>query len=261
LFAVDDDGSTGNLYGQVLKGVPPVDNTRIYDDADVAQFLDVNGSVTTRTISTPFFGASTGTALIGSYGLGMESADTSASDIFTDLSGATINPPNNVTFTVSGLVSGEDRVLVTQNYGGAIDVDQLSLNTTLNGAAETSVVVTTTIPSDTPASGVIRITNDEGLERRVPYTSYTGSTFTIGSTDFSGSGATDSATAGNDIYIAYIDEIASGTTATFNAVYSSDRTLFVRVRDGGASPIKQFETTATLGSNGGSATAIRTSDA
>jgi len=37
--------------------------------------------------------------------------------------------------------------------------------------------------------------------------------------------------------------------------------LFVRVRDGGASPIKQFETTATLGSNGGSATAIRTSDA
>jgi hypothetical protein len=191
----------------------------------------------------------------------METTDTSASDTFFDLTNTQRTPPNNVTFTVSGLVSGEDRVLVTQDDGGAIDTDQLSLNTTLNGAAETAVVVTTTIPTDTPSSGTIRIENDEGLYRRVAYTSYTGSTFTIASTDFSGSGETDSATAANNVYISYIDELASGTTATFTGVYDSDRTLFVRVRDGGGTPIKQFETTGTLGSNGGSATAIRTSDA
>jgi len=44
-------------------------------------------------------------------------------------------------------------------------------------------------------------------------------------------------------------------------VYLQQRDLFVRVRDGGGSPIKTFETSASLGSGGGSATAIRTADA
>jgi len=43
-------------------------------------------------------------------------------------------------------------------------------------------------------------------------------------------------------------------------VYSSDRTLFIRVRDGGGTPIVPFETTGTLGSAGGSVTAIRQAD-
>ena len=50
------------------------------------------------------------------------------------------------------------------------------------------------------------------------------------------------------------------TSPTFTGVYVSDRSVFVRVRDGGASPIKTFETSGTLGSSGGSSTAIRTSD-
>jgi len=82
------------------------------------------------------------------------------------------------------------------------------------------------------------------------------------------SGGTSSATA--DVFgaptdeggfISYIDELAGGTTATFTAVYNADRSLFIRVRDGGGTPIKTFETTGTLGSAGGSTTAIRTSDA
>ena len=51
-----------------------------------------------------------------------------------------------------------------------------------------------------------------------------------------------------------------GAAESFTATYSTDRTMFVRVRDGGASPIKTFETTAVFGSGGGSATAIRTAD-
>ena len=61
--------------------------------------------------------------------------------------------------------------------------------------------------------------------------------------------------------IAYIDELASATSSTFTAVYNADRDLVVKVRDGGASPIKEFITGATLGTNGGSVAAIRTSDA
>jgi len=260
LLAIDDNGVTGTIWMQILTGTAPSDNDTITGGTSSATCL-VNGSVTERSISIPFCGQSTGSALIGAYGLGMEPADTSASDTFFDLTNTQRVPPNNVTFTVSGLVSGEDRVLVTNNQAGDIDYDQFALNTTLNGAAETAVVITASIPSDTPSTGTIRIQNDEGLYRRVAYTSWTGSTFTIGSTDFSGSGETDAATAGNDVFISYIDVLASGTSANFTSVYDSDRTLFVRVRDGGGTPIKTFETTGTLGSSGGSSTAIRTSDA
>ena len=257
MLAVDDDGATGNLYVQVLKGTAPANNTRIYDDADAAQFLDVNGTVTERTISTPFSGVSTGSAIIGSYGLGIEAADLSASDRVFDLTNTQIIPPNNVTFTVFGLVSGEDRVLVTPEDGsGGLDYDQMSLDVTLDGAAETAVDVDS-IPVDTPSSGTIRIQLDDGRYRRVAYTSYTGSVFTIGSTDFTNP---DDATAGNNVFVSYIDLLATGSSENFQTVYNADRTLFVRVRDGGGTPIKPFETTGTLGSSGGSATAIRTSD-
>ncbi|MBT8448730.1 MAG: hypothetical protein KJO69_03520, partial [Gammaproteobacteria bacterium] len=137
--------------------------------------------------------------------------------------------------------------------------------------------------------------------------------------DFGGSGDTGVATAGNNVFIGYVDELANGTnvtagnfvtgvsyrivsvgttdftligaasntvglvftatgagtgtgtadttsaSATFQSVYSTDRTLWVRARDGGASkgdtPIKTFESAATFGSAGGTSTVIRTSDA
>ncbi len=264
LLAINSTTAATKIWIQLLTGVLPGDNdvmTGQTSSATVTAELS-GGQITERAISTPFIGASTGSALIGAYGIGLEApSDVTSADTFFDLTNTQRVPPNNVTFTVSGLVSGEDRVLVTQDDGGDIDYNQFSLSTTLNGAAETSVVVGTAIPLDTPSSGTIRIQNDEGLYRRVAYTSYSGSTFTIGSTAFNGSGETDSATSGNNVFISYIDELASGTTATFTGVYQSDRTVFVRVRDGDSTPIKQFETTGTLGSNGGSATAIRTSDA
>lgn len=264
-FAVDDDGSTGNLYGQLMKGTAPSNNTRLYDDADAGKFLDVNGAVTERTISTPFVGASTGSAIIGAYGLGIEPLDLSASDKVFDLTNTQRVPPNNQTFTVGGLVIGEDYVFVGPWDGSstdadgnpAVDVDQLALNTTLNGASETSVVVTTTIPTDTPTTGTIRVQTDSGAYQLCAYTSYTGSTFTITAEDFSG----DNATSGNNVFISYLDKLAASTSEAFTGVYSSDRNLVAKVRDGGATPIKEYIISATFGSTGGSLTAIRTSDA
>ena len=163
-----------------------------------------------------------------------------------------------MTFTVSGLVSGEDRVLVGPEDGsGGLDIDQLSISGSLTGATITSLVVAETIPADTPSSGTIRVQRDSGVYSSISYSAYSGSTFTITSTDFS----SDNSTSGNNVFISYIDELSSGTTATFTTVYDSDRTLFIRVRDGGGTPIKTFETTGTLGNAGGSSTAIRTSDA
>ena len=268
IMAYDDDGTTGNTYGQLLKGVAPTDNTILYEETTVANTITVNGSVTERTVSTPFSGQSTGSALIGAYGLGMEAADTSARDTFFDLSNTAITPPNNVTFTVNGLVSGEDRVLVTNSDGGSpadIDFTQMATDTTLSGAAETSVSINPApgIPADTPSTGTIRIERDDGLYSRHPFSdrNLSTDTFTITSHDFSTNNATQPA----NVFVSYIDLLATSTSESFNTVYDSDRTLFVRVRDGGDAGdnegIKTAETTGTLGSNGGSVTINRISDA
>lgn len=256
MLAINSTTAATKMWIQLLTGVAPTDGQTITGGTSSAT-ADVNVTVTERTISTPFAGQSTGSAIIGAYGLGIEAADLGASDKVFDLDNVQKTPPNNVTFTVFGVVSGEDRILVGPESGGDLEVDQFALNTTLNGATETAVVVTTSIPSDTPATGTIRVQLDTGSYRRVPYTSWTGSTFTIASSDWTDP---NDATAGNNVYISYIDKLADATSATFTSIYDSDRSLYIRVRDGGVSPIKTFETTGTLGSAGGSATVIRTSD-
>ena len=256
LLAVDDDGTTGNLYVQLLNGTAPANNAILYHSTDAARTVTVDGTPTARTVKPEFIGASTGSAIIGAYGLGIQAADLNASSLLLDLSNTARTPPNNVTFTVAGLVSGEDRVLVGPADAGVLDVDQFTLNGALTGAAVTAVVVNGSIPADTPVTGTIRILRASGIYSRHAYTSWTASTFTIGSTDFS----SDNAANGANTFISYIDKLAGATSESFTSVYLSDRSLFVRVRDGGSTPIKTFETTGTLGSAGGSATAIRTSD-
>lgn len=252
----DERARSGHIWMQILTGVPPTDNQTITGGQSAATAL-VNVTVTERALSAPFIGVSTGSALIGAYGLGLETLDLSANDKLFDLTNTQRIPPNNVTFTVQGLVSAEDRVLVGPESGGVLQTNQMTLNTTLSGAAETAVVVTAPIPTDTPATGTVRIKLNSGIFRRVSYTSFSGSTFVIASTDFT----VDPATAPKDVFISYIDKLAGATSEAFTVVFLSSRSLFVRVRDGGGTPIKTFETTGTLGSGGGSATAIRTSDA
>lgn len=257
LLALDDDGTTGNFYIQMLTGTIPSDNQPITGRTSGATAL-VNVTVTAKTIPKVFIGSYTG-SLIGAYGIGLDPDDLTASDTVTPLVGATQTPPNNQTFTVFGVVNGEDRVLVGPRTGSLLHYAQMTLNTTLVGATETAVVVTTTIPADTPQTGTIRIQLDSGIRKFQAYTSWAGSTFTIASTDFSG----DPATSGNtpDVFIGYIDKTATGTSEAVALVYDADRDLYVRVRDGGASPIKTYEASASFTSTGGSATASRITDA
>jgi hypothetical protein len=264
LLALFDNGTDGTVWFQLLSGSNPANNLPIYQQGDTGVRALVNGSVTARTISPVFLGQSTGSAIIGAFGIGIQPADLTASDLLFDLTNTPRTPPNNVVFTVGGLESGEDRVLVGPESGGTLNAAQFTLATTLSAASETTVDVGVAIPTDTPASGTLRVELDSGIYKRVPYSSYSGTTFTITvgpEDDFTG----DNATAGNDVFISYIDTLASGTSASFTAVYLSDRSLFIRVRDGGTAGdlegIKTFETTGTLGSAGGSTTAIRTSDA
>ena len=258
LLAINDEGTTGTIYIQLLTGVVPSDGLTITGGTSSAT-CDVNGSVTSRSVPSVFLGQSTGSAIIGAFGIGIEAADLSNADKLFDLLNIQQQPPNNATFTFYGLVAG-DRILVTEDSGSTgINTTQMTLGTTLNGATETSVDVGTgNIPTDTPSTGTIRVILDNNRHKYLSYTSHNGDdTFTIPSTDFS----TLTATAGNGVYVSYLDKVAASTSESFTLVYNADKTFFCRARDGGATPIKTFQSAASYGSGGGSVTAIRTSDA
>lgn len=269
MLAINSPTAGTLMWFQLLTGTAPTSGDVISGDTSSAT-ATMGGSIVTRTISSPFVGQSTGSAIIGSYGLGIQTNDLTNSDTLFDLTNTSVTPPNNVTFTVGGLVATEDRVLVapwdgisTDPEGNpAIQQDQLSLSGSLTTDNITGVTVSTTIPSDTPNSGTIRVVDDNGFDRRLEYSSYTGADFAITSTDGQEDFASVNATTGNDVYITYLDRLAANTggTESFTAVYSTDRDLVVIVRDGGVTPIKQFITSATFTSSNTTITAIRTSD-
>jgi hypothetical protein len=255
MFAIDSVGTGTKMWIQVLTGVAPVAGSLITGTTSNAT-ATTTGAPTERTLSFPLCGASTGSAIIGSYGFGIEKLDLTANDKVFDLTNTQRIAPNYVTFTVGGLVQ-DDRVLVGPANGSILDEAQFVTDASYAGVAETSIKVTPDIPSDTPATGTIRVKCDNGVWKRIAYTSYTADTFTITATDFS----TSNAAMGNNCYISYIDDVAPvGGSNSFTGVYLAPRNLFIRVRDGGGTPIKTFETTGVLGSAGGSSTAIRTAD-
>ena len=330
MLAINSPTAATKMWIQLKTGVAPTDGQTITGTSSTAT-VDVNTTVTERTIqwggSAPL--TSTGSSIIGNYGFGIEAADLSASDILFDLTNTQRNPPNNVSFTVNGLVSGEDRVLVTRlgyliayyNEGGtppfvdgetltfggggtakllllrddgttgylyvrlltgsppvadetitggtsgctaqadgpavpAADVEQYTLASLHNSATQTTITVNETIDSDTPQSTTIRVRRTSGIYSREVVTSWSGSVFTISSSDFS----TDTAPANNGVYSSFIDKLATAAGESFTVVFNTNRSLFVRVRDGGGTPIKTFETTGAITSAGGSTTAIRTTD-
>lgn len=250
--------TTGSHYIQLLTGAPPVDNLPIRGLTSTST-ADVAGSVTQRTVPKIFLGSYTG-SLIGAYGIGVLDTDLTSSDTLQALDLSNQQPPNNVTFSVEGLVSGEDYVLVgPKAAGNDFAYNQLSLQTTLNTGTETDLVVTTAIPADTPTSGTLRVTLDDGRIRLVTYDSWTGSTFTLNAADADWLDPND-ATSGNNVMISYIDTLAGAESESFTGVFDASRPLWIRVRDGGSTPIKTFESQGTLGSAGGSAVASRITD-
>jgi len=262
LFAIDSVIAGTVMYIQLLTGSTP--NSETITGA-TSGATATSGTVIDRTslITQPFLGTSTGTAITGAYGEGVERLDLTASDKVTDLSNSTFSPPDYRVTTVGGIVSGEDRVLVAPSNGGTLEDGQfvLSVGTTSGNSSLTvgSGVETlgtgTQSATDTPSSGTIRVLDDTGVYQRVTYTG-----FSVGASDmtFTGLSGCPTATSGNNVYISYIDDIASGSNITFTTIYNGARTLFARVRDGGTSPIKTFENTVALGA---SISAIRTPDA
>lgn len=275
MFAIDNTtaASSTTMWIQLLTGTAPGTGVLITGTTSSATATTTSSSATeAETISKPFCGASTGSNIIGAYGLGIEPTDLTSSDQLSDLEGdAPKSPPNYVTNTVSGLVAG-DRVLVAPYDGSSTDTNgdpainksQMTLSATLTSATTTSVSVSS-IPSGSypPASGYLRVTDDSGYEHRLHYSSYSGTTFTIDTADGNEDFSTTNATSGNDVYFAYIDEATASTSSAFTSVHAkaaASMDLVVLVRNGGASPIKQYIAPWTQSDTSSSTSAIRTSD-
>ena len=255
-----NDTTDDILYMQLKTGVVPSANTISQTGGKTA----TAGTVTEKTVSTPFCGASTGSSLVGAYGFSLEYTDLAVNDKITALDGVTRQPPNNVTFTVGGILSGWRILVGPEDGAGGLKYNQMTLNGALTGPAVTQVVVNEAIPANTPTSGTIRIERADGSYTRHPYSAVnTGTkTFTITEHDFSVNNAPN----GGDVFISYIDDASAGTTIQFNTVQTQVQTLFIEARYGGTGPnytdsIKPAKTTATLGSTGGSATISAVSDA
>ena len=159
--------------------------------------------------------------------------------------GTVETPPNTITVTVSGVVSG-DYVLVARDTGTDINTTEYTVSCS-SGAGTVSV---TGLKSDTPASGVIRIDGD-----RYTYSSWTGTTITL-------TGTLSKTYTSVNAFIPLIDAVASGTSISSAAMqFASNFTCRYRVRNGGGSPVVPFESTLAVTATGGSGTAVRNPDA
>jgi len=262
LLAIDNtaSGSATILYMQLLTGVLPNANT-ITGATNGAS--GTAGTVTGQVVSVPPIGASTGANIKGAYGVGIQEADLEAGDTLLDLTGAANNAPNNVTFSVIGLniTTTADYVLVGPDSAGSLQLDQLGQNAAVNTTV-TSLVMDSAIPVDTPATGSIRCLNVSGEYVRHDYSAWTGSTFTITSYDFSPVGLDVAINA--NVFISYIDKVATATTETFNTVFNATRALRAIVRNGatvgGLAPIVPIDVAGSLGSGGGATTLSRVLD-
>lgn len=192
LHVIANDTTDDIFYVQVLKGTMASDDDVLYyagtdlstaDTTDTCQVNEAGAAITERTISTPIIGVSTGTAIIGSYGFGIDNDKLLATDKVFDLTNTQITPPNTVTNSVTGLEVGQDYVFVAPwdgssvdaNGDPAVDTDQMSTNATYNAASQYTISVVD-IPDSTPNSGTIRIVNDEGFHVQCFYSSYSDST-------------------------------------------------------------------------------------
>src|SRR3989338_612234 len=100
MLAINDVNIPTKMWIQLLTGVAPIDNAVITGTSGATAL--VNTTVTDREplITKPFIGASTGSSIIGGYGIGIDSGDLTASDILFDLDNTQITPPNNVTVSI-----------------------------------------------------------------------------------------------------------------------------------------------------------------
>lgn len=165
-----------------------------------------------------------------------------------DDNGVVQAPPVNTGISFSNLVVG-DYVLAGRYdaAAGYFDKTEYTLNGVHNIGAGT-VTVNGAITADTPASGTVRLG-----DYRYPYTSWTGSVFTLTGT------LAEQHANGSDAWVPFIDKVAAATTEAVTFKYASDFTAYYEVRNGnGSPPIKEAINTQAMAVGTANVSVIRT---
>jgi len=252
---VDQDGTTENYDGQIDQD----DQTNEILWAAGAKYFFRKGATTTidgvqaqlfRTLDTGYTvtkDSPIGTIAGGTifYARGWVPANVAAADASTyqtvTAAGVTKNPPTFRVRAVAGLSSGQKVFLARRSAPGFALTAEFNLAAG-NDSGDGTLVIAETIPADKPPTGFIRVFDNAGDEQRYAYTSWSGSTFTL-----SGTLSTTYAT-GNDAYVPYIDETASGSTISKSLRYVADRDVVLFVRLGaGSGKMIPFVSNFTLG--------------
>lgn len=165
MLALDDQGTTGFVYIQLLTGVPPAASATVTGTGGGT--CVVNGSPTARTVNANcFLGNYTG-ALAGAYGVGVDPADLVATDNLRAFDDVARNPPNNVHIIATGLVSGDIM----------FSAETKTHSTTVSGAhdlGDTTLTLASGVPSTYKTLGRIMVNAVEHI-----YTAVNGTDVTI----------------------------------------------------------------------------------
>jgi len=256
-------GSTYTMYPTTTANGPTITFTTKQGQLYIRAHEDTQSTPTNvfSPVKASPFGTFAGGKFFGAQGVWVENmaaADVQAYQLI-DSGGTTRTPPNQQSITITNLLSG-DRVAVFRTTSGTTINKAMFTAASGNNTGNSTFVVNETIPSDTPASGSIRIVDTSDTtstrETRYTYTSWSGSTFSgLSPTLDRNYTATD-----DTAYVPYIDKTASGASESVTVIYATDRNILVRVRRKAATAILPFETTGTFGSTGYSTSAIRTPD-
>jgi hypothetical protein len=168
----------------------------------------------------------------------------------TSHDGTVMTAPIAATIEIGNLTAG-DRVLAGRDNGsGGFLTNEYTLNGATTAGGNTCVV-NEAIKADTPPVGYIRVNG-------VPY-SYTG--YNAGTKTFTISGTWGQIHANaSPAWVPFLDLVADASTESNTYTSAGNFTGRVKVRRGGASPIKPFETTFAVGPTGGGTNLIRTLD-
>jgi len=250
VLAVEDNGTTGTLYVQLLTGLAPADNDTITQASVTAS---VNGAPVSRELSTgSAFGQYFGNWR-GSYGVGFDPNDLTTNDSLLTLDDTEQSPPNNQPIVVGNAIAGETRIILGKNNGsGSLDKQEFQLAAG-NDSGNTTIELQSAVGSS-PSSGTIRIDNGVG-EDVYQYTSFNGTTVNLSSP------LTATYAAGTDTYIPWLDEVASGSTLSTAVIYNGDIDLVGQAVDGGPTPTIAFPIAGTFSSSGFSVNIVNTPDA
>lgn len=257
IVADHDAGNSGALVLRDVAGTfqdteEITDETTGVADVDLSSALDVIAP----NKQAPY-GSFAGGKFFGARGVWLDNVLGTEANNFEliDSTNTRQVPPATIAITVKEVEVG-DRVSIFRTTG-ANEIINREIYT--SAAAPTNVktngtfVVQQNIEADTPNTGVLRVVdNSLNREQRYPYSSWSGSTFTLdGVTLDRDYEASDTA------YVPFIDEQATSDTVSVSVTYADDRNIITVVRIAGYEP---FKIKGVVNTSGYTVSAIRNPD-